>query len=181
MKLRSHVLLLASAPCLLVSTRVLGQAAPTATGSGGYIAIGAAVSGYHFPYGQQDLAGFTVFADGNLTRRLGVEGEFRRMNLHTSEETRFDNYLIGPKYSFAHGRYLPYAKVLLGRGDFTYPFAYAKGSYFAVAPGAGLDVRIFGARAFFRVLDFEYQSWPNSTFGATHPYGLSSGLSIRLY
>ena len=58
------------------------------------------------------------------------------------------------------------------------------------APGAGLDWRPphrdqtgddRPSRFLIRILDFEYQVWPGFTFGTLHPYGLSTGLSYRVY
>ena len=66
-------------------------------------------------------------------------------------------------------------------GKFHYPYNYAEGSYFVLAPGAGLDVKIGQSRYSVRVIDFEYQSWPNFTYGGLNPYGVSAGVTVRIF
>jgi hypothetical protein len=55
------------------------------------------------------------------------------------------------------------------------------GSYFVVAPAAGLDWHLHESRWNVRVLDFEYQLWPRFTYGELHPYGLSAGISFEVF
>ncbi len=180
-RLRSLLAALAAIVLAADAPRLSGQALPAATGPGSAITVGATASGFHVPYGQQNNFGFTLYADANLTQHLGLEAEARWLRLHTQEDTRSSNYLIGPRVSARVGPFRPYGKVLFGSGRFTFPFAFAKGSYFAIAPGAGLDLPLLHGRAAFRVIDFEYQDWPDFTFGAAHPYGISTGLSVRVW
>jgi hypothetical protein len=157
------------------------QALFAAKGPGGYVAAGATLSTYESDYGQRRLGGGTLFVDANLYRRIGVEAEARYLRVHSDENISESNFLIGPKIS-THTRNLrPYAKLLIGRGHLNFPFNYAQGSYFVVAPGAGLDWRIGEGRLTIRVIDIEYQDWPLFTFGTLHPYGVSSGLSLRIF
>ncbi len=174
--------------CLLALTAFLaagssgsGQAAPAGIGPGSYISIGATFSGYESDYGKRKVGGASLFLDANLYRRIGAEAEFRDLNLHTDEGVRERTYLAGPKISALAYGFRPYAKLLAGRGDFDFPFGYARGSYFVLAPGSGLDLQLRRSRFMVRVVDFEYQLWPQFTFGALHPYGLSSGVSLRLF
>lgn len=157
------------------------QALFTAKGPGGYVAVGATLSAYESDYGQRQLGGGTIFVDANLYRRIGIEAEARYLRVHSDENISESNFLIGPKIS-THTRNLrPYAKLLIGRGQFNFPFNYAQGSYFIVDPGGGLDWRVGEGRFTVRVIDIEYQDWPFFTFGTLHPYGVSSGLSLRLF
>ena len=74
----------------------------------------------------------------------------------------------------------PYVKFLVGAGKITLPAGYAQGTFFTYAPGGGVDY-IAGDRLTIRVVDFEYQLWPGfSSYGELRPYGISSGISIRL-
>lgn len=159
-----------------------GQASPTATGPGSYIAVGATYSYFQFPYGKQSSGGYTIFGDANLTRALGLEAEYRRVDLGTAEQTRFSNLLIGPRYAFTlHHHISPYLRLLVGRGTFDFPYTYAQGSYFTIAPGAGVDLQLRESRVSLRLIDFEYQTWPDFTYGAAHPYGVSAGLKFRVF
>lgn len=163
------------------STFASGQALYTATGPGSYVSVGVTGSLFQSQYGQRLLGGTAVYVDANLYRRVGIEAEARWLNLHTDEDVRQRTYLVGPKLSLKGRGFRPYAKFLVGRGEFDFPFGYAHGSYFAMAPGAGLDLRIRQSRVSIRVIDFEYQVWPGFSFGTLRPYGASAGVSVRVF
>ena len=147
---------------------------------GSFLSVGISFSAFDSAYGQQHLAGHTLFLDANLYRRVGVEIEGRSLSLNAQEQLREQTLLAGPRIS-THGRNIrPYIKLLAGRGNLDFPFHDAHGTYFVAAPGAGLDLRIaHGIQV--RVLDVEYQLWPQFTFGAMHPWGVSSGVSLRIF
>ncbi len=182
-RVRRNLLPIALVACALFSgiSRSGAQAAPTAYGPGSYVSLGFTASAYQQDYGKRYIEGGTVYLDANLYRRIGVEAEFRDLAAHTSEDVKERTYLAGPKISALAHNLRPYAKLLAGRGDFDFPFHYAKGSYFVVAPGAGLDWRVGHSRLNVRVIDVEYQIWPQFTFGAMHPYGASAGFSFDLF
>ena len=180
-------------PLLLLAGTANAQARYTGYGPGSYIAVGATGSTFTSDYGHQRTTGATLFLDTNLYRRIGAEIELRALPLgppHDQPTVRLTTLLAGPKIS-THGRALrPYAKLLAGRGNFTFPFNDAHGSYFVAAPGVGLDWRpphhdLSGddrpSRFLIRLVDIEYQIWPDFTFGPLHPYGISTGLSYRLF
>ncbi len=157
------------------------QAAPTATGPGSYVSLGLAASGFQQDYGQHYIGGETLYVDANLYRRIGVEFEGRLLNFHTSEDVKERTYLAGIKYSTNPRRLRPYVKLLAGRGTLNFPFHYATGSYFVVAPSAGLDWHLGESRWAVRVIDVQYQIWPQFSFGELHPYGASVGISYDLF
>jgi len=157
------------------------QSEPAGIGPGRYIQVGGQVSGYHINYGMQSLGGAGIFADANFYRKFGVEAEARMFRFHESEEVHDSTYLVGPRFSILSGRFRPYAKLLVGRGEFYYPFHYAKGSYNVVAPGGGIDWHPEGTRLTIRVLDVETQNWPNFSYGSLHAYGISSGIALRVF
>ncbi len=157
-----------------------GQALATATGPGRYLGVGGTVSIYQAQYGRQVLGGTSVFFDANPTWRLGFEGEGRTLQLHSQESVSESTLLAGPRLSLRSQGVVPYVKFLAGGGRLNFPFHYAQGDYFVLAPGAGIDYRWRG-RLTVRLIDFEYQDWPQFSFGAFHPYGFSAGLSVRLF
>jgi len=163
--------------------RMHAQDRPTVSGPGGYVAVGGGASMFQADYGQRHLGGAMAFTDTNLTWRYGVESELRYLRYNTDEDVTETNYFIGPRVSldpgFRLGRVRPYAKLLVGAGKMNFPFHYATGTFFTVAPGGGVDV-ILNDRVSVRVIDLEYQSWTSFNFGPMHPYGLSAGLSFRL-
>ncbi len=122
-----------------------------------------------------------VYADVQPHWRVGLEGEARFLRWHSSEEVTETTYLGGLRVAVWPNprRWEPYAKFLAGVGKITLPYQYAHGSFLTYAPGAGLN---FAAtdRLTVRVVDVEYQHWPQFTYGALSPYGVSAGISLRL-
>jgi len=168
-------------PLLAGLNQAGAQAVYTATGPGTYVSVGVTASAFQQDYGHHYIGGLTLFANANLTRHFGVEAEFRDLVAHTQEDVKERTYLAGVRYSVLTRTWRPYLKLLAGRGDLDFPFHYAKGSYFVIAPGAGLDLHIPNTRLSFRAVDVEYQLWPQFTFGELHPYGVSSGLSFQVF
>lgn len=159
--------------------RATSQALPTATGPGAYVAVGVGGSLYQADYGRNALGGGVVWVDANLPRAYGLEAEARFLRYHQQKEVYEDTFLIGPRYSFKPSHWVPYVKVPVGLGHIRFPYNYGKGSYFVLAPGGGLDYWI-GDKVRVRVVDVEYQLWPQFSFGTLHPYGVSAGISFRV-
>ncbi len=156
------------------------QALPTASGPGSYLAVGGGVSWFQADYGHRDLAGGVLYAEANPQWRVGLEGEARFLRVHTAQDVTESDYLGGLRVAILHPHRLqPYAKFLAGVGRITLPYGYAHGSFLAYAPGAGLDIAL-NDRLSVRAVDLEYQHWPQFTFGALSPYGVSAGLILRL-
>jgi hypothetical protein len=157
------------------------QAKPTATGPGSYVAVGAGISGFETDYGKNDIGGALVYADVNPEWRVGLEGEARFLRIHSAEQVTETDYLGGIRvllWPKPH-RWEPYAKFLAGVGRITLPYGYAHGSFLAYAPGAGVNVALTRTLTW-RVVDVEYQRWPQFTYGSLSPYGVSTGISLRL-
>jgi hypothetical protein len=175
--LRAAAALLTVLVC--VPPKASTQALPLVTGPGTYVAVGGGVSAFQADYGQRVLGGGVVYADVNPTWRYGFEGEARYLHLHTAESVSETNYLSGIRVALRPWGIQPYAKVLVGAGRISLPFQYGHGTYFTYAPGGGVDYTITD-RLSARLIDFEYQLWPDFSFGALRPYGISAGLKFRL-
>ncbi len=156
-----------------------GQARYAGTGPGSLVVVGTTAGTFKLDYGHRNLGSLGMFVDLNPSWRFGVEGEFARTRVHSDAETRYSTYLVGPRISLRPHRLDPYVKVLAGLGRFSFPYGYATGNYFVIAPGAGVDWRA-SDRVRLRLVDFEYQEWPQFTFGQIHPYGISAGFSVSL-
>ena len=157
------------------------QAIYTADGPGSYTAVGGTYSLYQSGYGQAHASGASAFIDAHLYRRIGLEVKANWLSLPTDNGTRERTYLVGPKLALKGRTIRPYARILAGRGEFDFPFGYAKGSYLVLAPGGGLDWRVHNSRLILRLIDVEYQVWHSFSYGSLHPYGISTGLSIRVW
>ncbi len=156
------------------------QDIPTAVGPGSYVAIGGELSAFQADYGQRLIYGGALFAEINPTWRYGFEAEARYLRFNTFESVTETDYLVGPRVMLRPGPIRPYVKFLVGAGKITLPVGYAQGTFLAYAPGGGVDY-IANDRVTLRVIDFEYQLWPQfSSYGSLHPYGISMGISFRL-
>jgi opacity protein-like surface antigen len=103
-----------------------------------------------------------------------MQSEVCWLEFHQNSNIHAKTYLAGPRYHFDLGRFQPYAKGLVGIGNFNFTYNYAHGRYFVIAPGAGLDYRL-NHRLSVRV-DGEYQYWPQFTFGPMSSGGVSVGI-----
>ena len=168
--------LLAVAAC---SRTMRAQAMPAASGPGTYVSAGLGFSSYQADYGQRWIDGGMAFVDVHPTWRYGIEGEARMLNFRTDEGVKESTYLVGPIVYLRPQRFRPYAKFLIGAGKIDLPFGCGQGTFLAYASGAGIDY-ILSDRISLRAIDVEYQQWPQFTFGALHPYGVSAGIVIRL-
>ena len=156
------------------------QATPTASGPGSYVAVGGGVSEFQVDYGRHDNVGGFAFADVNPHWRVGLEGEARLLRWRSTEQVTESTYLGGLRVAILRPRrFQPYGKFLAGVGKITLPFGYAHGSFLTYAPGAGLDIAL-NNRVSIRAVDFEYQRWPQFTYGPLSPYGISVGVSVKV-
>ena len=176
-------LLLATA--LGTVTNCFCQAAPAVIGPWETIAVGGTFSAYRLNYGDRFLMGAAVYIDASYTNHYGIEAEARWLWLHQRDSVRDATYLIGPRYTLngfggVRRKFRPYLKFEVGAAQFRYPYRYATGSYFVLAPGGGIDYRL-NSRLRLRLIDIEYQRWPQFTYGSFSSFGVSSGLRIRLY
>jgi hypothetical protein len=155
------------------------QVIPAGDQGGFRIAAGGTGSYYYVGYGQRRIVGASAFVDVETKRHIAFEGEGRWEMFMETADVSVTTYLAGPRFALNNmGRFHPYVKGLIGVGDFTFPYNYAKGSYFVVAPGGGLDYTLT-RRIRFRV-DGEYQYWPQFTYGALPSYGVSAGIRVRI-
>jgi hypothetical protein len=161
------------------------QAAPTAVRNSS-IQLGAGYSYASPDYGQKKLQGYTIYGTFNFTRHWGIEGDIHRLDIITPTDIAEDTYLLGPRYSFRFGRFMPYGKGLLGLG--TFKTDYDPGTFIKNysqthklwAAGGGVDM-IASPHWNIRLVDFEYQTWPGFAKNALTPYVLTFGAAYRFH
>lgn len=170
------LLLLAAAKSVLHA-----QALPTATGPGPRWMAGGTYSFYAADYGKRDLGGGSGFVDYARSERISYEAEVRFLTINEEVGTHQSTYLIGGKFPYRRRWMTAYGKVLIGDGRFHFPYDYADGSYFVLAPGGGVDLALGNSRYSVRLVDFEYQWWLNFPFGTLRPYGASTGIAVRFH
>lgn len=161
------------------------QAVPTAA-RGGSLQLGAGYSFANPDYGQKKIQGFTIYGTYNFTRHWGIEGDIHHISVVTPLDIGEDSYLLGPRYSFHFGRFSPYAKGLLGLGQFKTDYdpgsmkinrTYTLKMY---SLGGGVDMR--ATRHWnIRLADFEYQSWPGFAPNGLTPYVFTFGAAYSFF
>ncbi|WP_035347861.1 outer membrane beta-barrel protein [Edaphobacter aggregans] len=166
------VISLLGAPAILVA-----QSSPTASRAGD-LQIGAGLANANTDYVSRRVNGPSIYVDFDFYKHFGVEGEFRFLKdspTNIYEKT----YEIGGRYSRVYrGRYVPYVKLLYGRGVFNFAqnkVTTANLAYNMFAGGAGLDYRVL---RYLNVRgDFEYQHWmgfpPNGLTPTVFTFGVA--------
>jgi len=163
----------------LASSRVAsGQATESATADHDLLWAGAGGSYYTLGYGDRKLVGLTGWVDYDTVRRYGIEAEGRWLDWQQTANVHDETFLLGPRYHMNYGRLQIYAKGLVGFGKFNFPYNYATGNYFVIAPGGGVDYRL--SRRWSVRSDFEYQIWPQFTFGSMSSAGITVGLRRKI-
>ncbi|HVT98175.1 MAG TPA: outer membrane beta-barrel protein [Acidobacteriaceae bacterium] len=159
------------------------QSPESAVGDWSSLAVGGSFNASRIQYGQRWLLGGTAFVDANFTWRFGIEGETNWEVLRQFEKIHATTYLVGPRYQFSaigqNAQWRPYVKFLAGDGYFNFPYHYAWGNYFVMAPGGGVDYRV-NSRIRLRVVDMEYQYWPGFTYGSMTTFNVSTGVRYRI-
>jgi len=166
--------------CLGLTATATAQVAPSATSGPFKLSAGGTASGYYLQYGEQKLLGASAFVDADMTRGFGVEAEGRWLEWHQTNEVHAETYSAGLRYHMNFSRFQPYAKGLIGFGDFNFPFNYAHGRYLTVTAGGGVDYH-WRNRISFRLADVEWQDWPQFTYGAMNSVGVSSGIKVDIF
>jgi hypothetical protein len=166
--------------CLALARAAQGQVVAAGDSGGLLLSAGGTASGYYLQYGERKMLGASAFFDADLRRHVGIEGEARWLVFHQTANVHDATYSIGPRGFWQVGKFEPYAKTLVGIGEFNYPYNFARGSYLVITPGAGVDYRI-NHRIRLRLADFEYQYWPQFTYGAMSSFGVSTGIRFRIF
>jgi hypothetical protein len=166
--------------CLIGNpNRARAQSQESAVGGEEYLSVGGNINGTYVGYGERWLGGAGADVDIGINPWIGLEGESNFTFYHQFYSQHESTWLGGPRYTFhamgSNYRFRPYAKGLIGVGYFNFFNNLGHGSYFVVAPGAGVDYRIdYHWRL--RLADFEYQYWPEFTFGPTQNYAITTGI-----
>lgn len=170
----------ALALCLGVAALARTQTVPSGNQGGLSLSAGATGSGYYLQYGERKMVGVSGFVDADTRRRLGIEAEGRWVEWRQSNDVHVETYSIGARYHFQLRSFEPYVKGLAGFGDFNFPYNLATGRFFVLTAGGGLDYRL-SRRIQIRAADFEYQDWPQFTFGNMTTASVSAGLRLRIF
>lgn len=131
------------------------------------------------------LFGLGTYVDLRFRRWIQIEAEGRWERFNQYIDIHQDNYLIGPRvpiHTF-FGHVTPYGKVLFGFTNMNFEFGETSCRCQTIAYGGGADVSLDNHWTL-RAVDFEYQqlpSWYQLQTSQLHPYGVSAGISYRLF
>jgi opacity protein-like surface antigen len=171
-------------PRIIVFISLLGtafiahaQSLPTASRAGD-LKIGGGFSSAHSDYADRYTGG-AAYVDFDFLPHIGVEGEFHFVK--DSSDLYEKTYEAGGRYFRTYKRFVPYAKVMYGRGVFNFP-PYSDGfrpnlAYNLLAGGIGVDYKVTShiyARA-----DWEYQNWFGFQNSSLSPNILTLGAAYR--
>lgn len=168
---------------LAVATSIHAQAGPTAEKAAD-VQVGATFSYVNSDYTPNAWYGYGFYGDVDFRYHFGVEFAFHQNS--GSEPILYERtYEIGGRYIYPlRDRFLPYAKVMIGRGVFNFAGTNASGSSVEVANlayntqsvGGGLDLRILPGLNV-RVIDYEYQWWngfpPHGLTPSVYSFGVA--------
>ena len=174
------LVLIAVAASLGLTRQAAAQVTPSGDAGNFLLSAGGTASGYFLQYGERKMLGVTAFVDVDTIRHFGFEGEGRWLVFNQTESVTTATYLAGPRVHMSVGKFQPYAKGLVGVGEFNFPYNLARGSYLVVGPGGGVDYR-WTHRISFCLADAEYQIWPQFTFGSMNSYGVSTGIRYHIF
>ena len=158
------------------ATTLYSQALPTASRTAdAQIGIGYTLA--KPDYVQRNFQGFSAYADLDFNLHLGVEAEFHQVYSTYGDRSFERTYEIGGRYFRTYGSLVPYVKVMVGRGDFNYPFSQTELSYNMFAGGAGADYKI---GPYLRVRgEYEFQKWASFPNGGFTPQLITVGVAYH--
>jgi hypothetical protein len=126
-------------------------------------------------YGNLMWHGYGAYADVDVKNRYGLEFNVHQTSgpqTNLSERT----FAVGPRIIFPiHQRFVPYAKVMFGRGDFRFSDGSTKG-YNMFAIGGGVDFKV-SHNLNLRLFDYERQTWPGYSDHGLTPSVISFGVA----
>ena len=164
--------------CLLGAASVLhAQSEPTASRLGN-LKVGGGFSTANSDYGGRYNGG-AAYINFDFLPHLGVEGEFHFVK--DSSNLYEKTYEVGGRYFRTYGKFVPYGKVMYGRGVFNFP-PLANGfranlAYNLIAGGIGVDYKV---KPYLYVrADGEYQSWFGFQHSSLSPSILTIGAAYR--
>ena len=156
------------------------QSKPTATRAGD-LQIGAgfvfARSAYNFtPIHLIGAAGYATF---DIRNHWGAEFDFHHTRSSADSTVYERTYEIGPRIFLPRGRFIPYAKVLVGRGVYNFSNNVANVAYNIYTFGGGADFQV--TRSINVRADYEYQNWAGFPLGTLHPSVGTIGVAYHFH
>jgi hypothetical protein len=178
--MKSRVRSAVTTACLLFSTHVLvSQARYTATRST-RIQAGAGAMYLKSDYVDDGNQGVVVYGDYDFSRWIGLEAEARWGGIISPGKIGENSYLFGPRVTYRRHRITGYGKIMIGRGTITNQITQGASSFNLFAYGGGVEYKL-GNKFNLRVIDGEYQKWPDFAPHTLSPVAISIGIAYILH
>lgn len=156
------------------------QAVPTASRRAD-LQVGVGFTNASSDYLPNRINGGAAYFDFGFTPHLGIEGVFHFVKDERGSDIYEKTYEIGGRYYRTYSRFVPYGKIMYGRGVFNFPsytgYPHANLAYNLFAAGAGFDYKILShlnAR-----VDFEYEHWLGFPQNGLNPKLFTLGLGYQ--
>jgi hypothetical protein len=153
------------------------QSEPTATRALD-LKVGGSFATANSDYGGRYNGG-AAYINVDFLPHIGIEGEFHFVK--DPNDLYEKTYEIGGRYFRTYGRFVPYGKVMYGRGVFNFP-PLADGfranlAYNLIAAGIGTDYKV--RRYLYVRADWEYQEWLGFQNSSLSPSILTIGAAYH--
>jgi opacity protein-like surface antigen len=164
----------------LASPSAVAQSKPTADRVGD-LQIGGSLayarSGYNFT--PIHLIGEGLYTTFDWKTHLGAEFNFHNTTASQDSTVYERTYEVGPRVYLTRGRFVPYAKVMYGRGVYNFHNSVANVAYNMYTYGGGADFRVL--RSINVRADYEYQNWMSFPLGTLHPSVFMVGVAYHFH
>lgn len=172
-------------PCAIAGAQVVPAARGGSLGNG--FRVGAQLSDYAPDFSDQHLFGIGLYADYDIKKWVGVEGNARFLQFNKFAGKLSQNtYAVGPRLIYNRNKFAPYAKFMYGLATTNFPpnaccATYTSDSFSYYSIGGGLDYKI-NRRISARV-EYEQQFWSNFQGRGKYltPNGFNIGASYRIF
>lgn len=172
------LLALAAFCCAALPARA--QSMPTATRLGDLqIGGGFVFASSNYNFTPIHLLGGGFYTTFDTRNHWGGEFNLRHSQSTLDSTVHETTYEIGPRIFLARGPFIPYAKVLFGRGVYNFPNGVANVAYNMYTFGGGIDIpvrRSLNVRG-----DYEYQSWIGFPITDLHPSVITIGVAYHFH
>ncbi|HUD22950.1 MAG TPA: outer membrane beta-barrel protein [Acidobacteriaceae bacterium] len=154
------------------------QSSPTASRAGDLQFGGGFVFGNSdYNFNRVSLNGGAFYITFDKRSHWGYEGDFRQVKPASDATVYERTYEIGPRFYLTKGRFVPYAKVLYGRGVYNFSGNVANIAYNIYTFGGGADFLLtqgLNLRG-----DYEYQNWQGFPLSTLHPGLITIGIAFH--
>jgi|HubBroStandDraft_5_1064220.scaffolds.fasta_scaffold407153_1 hypothetical protein len=166
---------LGAASLLVLVPSLRAQADYTAT-KNSRIQAGAGFMYLQPQYVNSNIEGISAWADYDFWKFLGAEVSVHLGNVITPADINENSYAVGPRFIYHRRKFTGYAKILFGRATISNTDLNTSSSYNIYSFGGGLEYKIT-RRINIRVVDFDYQQWPNFEPSTLTPLAVTIGAS----